>query len=880
MLNDVLIRLRALVRRRTVETELDEELRFHIEHQATVYTTAGLPADEALRRARLEFGGLEQVKEDCRDARGTRWMEDIGRDLRFAGRVLIKDRWFAAASIVALALCIGAATTAFTLVNALTRGLPVDAPDRIVRITAADGTGRPLRLSQREFEAWRSAGDSFAGVAAFSQATMNLRDGRGSPEPISGSYISAEAFRLLGETPMLGRVLLPADDRPGAPPVVVLGARVWRSRYDGDPAVIGRTVHVDEVRATVVGVMRDGFRFPMVVDLWQPLAAMREFSERRDARVVDAFGRLTGAATIAHARSELETIAARVAREDGQPQGTIHVTVSPFVDSSAAYPFFAALMGAVGFLLLVGCINTASLQLARTAQRAREAAIRLSQGATRWRIARQMLIESALLAAIAGASGFALAVLAVRLIARDLAGINFPYWQQWTMDAHVFVFAAVVSLVSAFGLALAPAVHASQIDMNEALRESGRSAGGSLRVRRWTGGLLAAELALTLILLGGAGLMMRSFVALYRADLVLASSEVLMTRLSLPVEKYATAEQWSAFYEQLEARLAAVTAVEAFTMAGSVPFLGAPRRELFIQGRPEAPAGTRPRVSLVTVGTRYFETLGLQLIRGRAFTDLDGRRGRETAIVNGRFAALYFPNEDPIGKRIRLTSTDSAASSQPPWLTIVGISPDVRHQRTLDLNELDPVVHVPHRAVIAPRGWLMVRGAIDLDSIASVMRDEIRVLDSDLPVGEIIPLDRYMTQSRWPNRIFAILFAAFAWVSLTLASAGLYAVTAYAVTRRTQEIGIRMAVGARTGDVIWLFVRRPLLPLAAGVAIGMLGVLALGRLLRTFLVQTSPGDPVTLAAVAALLVIVAVTACFVPARRAAHLDPVAALRYE
>ena len=359
MWQDLLIRARALIHRREVERELDEELRFHLERQIAAHVRAGLSPEDAARHARVEFGGLEQVKEGCRDARGTRWIEDVGGDLRNGFRMLLKDRWFAAAAVTALAACIGVSTTVFAVVNALSRGLPVDAPDRIVRVAAGDPEGRPLRWTSDEFDALRGATGAVDGIAAFRTAEVHLRDERRAAEPVPAAFVSANAFQLLGETPMLGRDFRPDEDRPGAPPVVLLGARVWHSRYGSDPAVIGRTVHVNNGAATVIGVMPDGFRFPMVTDFWQPLGAMPGRAEAPEARVLDLFARLRASATVSAGQSELQRLASNVAEARGGQEDAVHVRVTPYADSSAAHPFFAALLGALGFELLVGCANVA-----------------------------------------------------------------------------------------------------------------------------------------------------------------------------------------------------------------------------------------------------------------------------------------------------------------------------------------------------------------------------------------------------------------------------------------------------------------------------------------------------------------------------------------
>lgn len=799
----------------------------------------------------------------------------MGHDIRIAARLLIKDRWFTLAAAGALALCIGAGTTAFALVNALTRGLPVDAPDRVVRIEARDAAGRPLRVSAREVDAWRRAA-ALSGIAAFRGAAMTVGDEGRAPASFSGAYLAAGAFRVLRETPVLGRDFSVEDDTAGAPPVVILGSRVWRERYAADPSIIGRIVLINDRPATVIGVMPKGFRFPMVADVWQPLVSLAGFDARGGERTLDVFGRLTAAATIPQAQSELQAATARLAREYPDTVADAGVAVTPFVDSRHVAGFFAGLMGAVGLVLLIGCANVANLLLARVAHRTNDNVIRLSLGATRLRLFRQLLAESALLGVVAGALGLGFAMLAVRLIASDLAGINFPYWQRWTMDGRVVAFGVAASIASVLVFGLAPALQLSRVRTAGAINESRRTSGGA-SARRWTSVLLAAELAISLVLLAGAGLMMRSFAALYRADQVLNASNVVTVHLNLPAERYAEPARRRAFREQLEARLAANGTIAGIATASSIPFIGSPRMALTIEGEAAAP-NDRAAVSYVEAAPAYFQTLGLSLLRGQGFRDSLDAADRETAIVNERFAAMYFPDQDPIGKRIRLTRVGAPGSAAPSWLTIVGTSQSVRHQQTFNLHDLDPVVYVP-RAPDSQTMWLLAK-AVPGHAAAPAVRDAMFAVDPELAVGAIVAVDTLRQQSRWPNRIFAGIFAMFAWISVVLAAIGLYAVTSYAITQRTREVGVRVALGARPLEVVWLFVRRAIAPLAVGLGAGLAGAIAIGRLLQAFLMQTAPADATTLTAVATLLIAVTITACIVPARRAARLDPLIALRHE
>jgi putative ABC transport system permease protein len=865
------------VRRRRLEADLAEELDQHRRLKEQELRQRGLEPAEAATAARRALGNVLTARERSRDVWIWPWLQDAGQDLRFAARLLVKDRGFTLVAITTLALGIGINGTVFTVVNALTRGLPVEDPDRIVLLGGRDAGGRVLQVSFADFEDWRGATTSLEGIAAYSDTQLILADDRAAPDRVSASYLSANAFRLLGDRPILGRDFLLEDDRPGAPPVVMLGYRVWNGRYNSEPGVVGRTVRINGIPTTVIGVMPEGFRFPVVSDMWQPLALLPGLTaQKRDSRGLNVFGRLADRTEIFEAQSELDAIAARLARAFPDTNKDVRGAVTPFLGTRATPPVFLALLGAVGFVLLIACANIANLLLARAAQRSREMAMRTSLGATRWRIVRQLLVESAVLLVVAGILGFGLAVAGLRLFTMHVEGINFPYFIRWTMDGRVLGFLAAACLGTGLISGLLPALHLSKTGVGEVMKDAGRSGAGGIKSRRWTSLLLCAELTFTLILLAGAGLMMRSFVALQHADRVVDASQMVGMGLTLPAQRYPR-EQWLPFYDRLMERLGGIGAISSATLMSSIPFAPTRVRELAIDRRPPAKKGAAPRVTFVTIGPRYFETLGVQLLRGRPFTAVDGTQGNDVAIVNQRFVALHFPNEEPLGRRIQLL--DPNVPGPPPWLTIVGVSPSIRQQQPVELQELDPVAYVPMRAEPRPSATLLVRGPSP-EALAPLVRAEVRALDPELAVSGILPLEELLWQSRWAHRVFGLMFAIFAGIALAVSAVGLYAVTSYTVRQRTQEIGVRMALGAQPADVVWLFVRRAFLPLGVGLVVGLGGALVIGRLLRSFLMQTSASDPPTLVSIAVVLIAVALTACFWPARRATRLDPVTALRYE
>ncbi|HEY1909626.1 MAG TPA: ABC transporter permease [Vicinamibacterales bacterium] len=807
------------------------------------------------------------------------------QDLRFAVRLLIKDRGFTFVAVLALALGIGVNATVFTFVNAvLIRGLPFDEPDRILSIGIRDGRDRDRGLSYPDFQDWRDSTHTLSSLAVFNGATMNVSDEGQTPERYGGPYISANGFGLIGQRPLLGRDFLPEDDAPGAAAVVMLGHGIWSNRYGADPAVIGRTIKINGTPATVIGVMPEGFKFPLDADLWQPLAQMPNLlQQKRDAHTLQGFGRLAPGATLEQARAELANIAGRLAQDFPDTNKDIRPSVMTFnerYNGGQIKLVFLSLMGAVGFVLLIACANVANLLLGRSAARAREMSVRVSLGATRWRIVRQLLAESLLLSALGGLFGLALAAVGIRLFALATADVGKPYWIQFTMDARVLAFFAAVCLGTGVIFGLAPALHASKADLNEVLKDGGRGSSGGARARRWTSALIVVELALTLVLLAGAGFMMRSFVALYRLDLGIETTHLLTMSLSLPNQKYDTPEQRQAFFTRLDERLGGVAGLQSVTIATAIPMSGGGTRQLRIEGRPEAAGVQPPIVTLLVIGPRYFDTLGARLARGRGFDAVDGSPGHQTAIVNQRFVAVHFGNEDPIGRTVTLmpdspgTLTVATVSA-----TIVGISPTIR-QRFDTEADADPVVYLPLRAQPPLYASLIVRGQQDVANLTTSLREEVRRLDADLPLFDIHTMNEQLARQRWSFRIFGTMFGIFAVIALALSAVGLYAVTAYSVAQRTQEIGVRMALGAQASQVWWLILRRSFAQLAIGLGIGLAGALGVGKLLQSLLVQTGTRDPITLGSIAALLVVVSVAACVLPARRATRLDPIAALRYE
>ena len=803
----------------------------------------------------------------------------LAQDLRYAFRLLLKDKWFTLVAVLALALGIGVNTTVFTFVNAvLIRGLPFEDAKEIMYVgTRNTVTGDDDSASYPEFDDWRRQTRAFAGLAAYRGGTMNLSDPERPPERVAGAYVSANAFGLLRQRTLLGRDFAPGEDGKGAAPVVILGYRVWKNRFDANPAIVGRTIKVNEVACTVVGVMPDGMRFAFNHDVWRPLVPDAEL-EQRDDRAIGVFGRLAPGVSREQAQSEMSTIARRLEQQYPDTNKQIDAQVMTFNERFNGGPIrlvFLSLLGAVGFVLLIACANVANLLLSRSIHRTREIAVRFALGASRARVVRQLLIESTLLACTGGVLGLALTWFGVRLFDSAVSNVNKPYWIVFSIDPWVFAYFAGICVATGVIFGLAPALQVSRANVNATLNEGGRGNAGTVRTRRLASVMVVGELALTLVLLTGAGLMVRSFLKLYALDLGIDSGRLLAMGAELSEEKYPGPEQQRAFFDALRSRLNAVPGVSRAAVVSNVPFGGSSGRVLDIDGRPAPSEERAQRVGTVLVSPEYFETLSLAMRQGRAFTESDGGPGAEVVVVNERFIARFLPGEEALGRRIRLRE-DRAHAQPAPWLTIVGISPNVR-QGDQQSTEPDAVVYEPYR--LRPSGAMSILVRADAPtSVITAVREAVRTVDPDQPVFNVQTMDELLALARWPYRVFGSMFAIFAVIGLVLSSVGIYAVMAYSVTQRTQEIGVRMALGAQPAQISWLVLRSGLWQLGIGLALGLLGGAGVSSLLESIVAQIPPTDPVTFVSITLLLAIVTLTACVIPARRATRLDPLVALR--
>jgi putative ABC transport system permease protein len=810
-------------------------------------------------------------------------IETLWQDLKFGIRLIFKERWISSAAIMALALGIGVNAVGFTIVNtAFLRGLPVTSPHDLFIPCWLGPEGELCSVSRIELEEWRAAHPALSSLAAYSEDSANIGDQQAFPEQVNGVFATANIFGVLGIAPLLGRDFVPQDDRAGAEPVVLIGHKMWRERYSSDRGVLGRTLRINNITTTIIGVMPEGMEFPDKHQLWAPWTPFHsEYAGLRERRGLTPLTRITNKGDRQAASAALTGLVGQL--KAARPElysRAFSVGLSPLTEQfigGKAKDMFAVIMGAVTFVLLIACANVANLLLSRSGHRAPEIAIRMALGGARWRVVRQLLIESLVLAGAGGALGLLLAHYGVRLFEAAMADSGKPYWLVFTLDNSVVIYVAAVCIATALVFGLAPALQVTRQDTSGSLKESGRSFAGSSRMRRWSGTLVVVELTLAVTLLAGAGLMVRSFYNHYALTLGFSTDHLVTFGFDLLGHDYRDDDAIRRFVGQLEQRIGTIPGIDSVAVTTGVPPRDRVERLLELEQQSSSD-GETPEASVVAITPKYFEVLGVPIVRGRNLQSSDGLPGGDAVMVNQRFAEMYFPGQNPVGRRIRFKPF--AQDGKPEaWLTIVGITPTIRQGSVQD-GYLNAVVYTSYMQNVDRGAYLLVRSNLPLSIVSDVVRRELQGIDPNQPLRPGQTLEEWMATERWPYRVFGGLFAVLALIALTLSSVGLYAVMSYAVTLRTQEIGVRMAIGAQSSQVAWIVLKRGLQQLVAGLTIGLLGALALGIVMADLLVEVHPGDPATLAAIAILLTIVSLVACLIPARRAARVDPVIALRGE
>ncbi len=887
MLSDLFFRVRSLFRRQAVETELDDELRFHFEQQIAKFVNSGLTPDEALRRARIDFGGLGQVKEECREARGVQVMETLLQDIRYGVRMLRKSPGFTAVALLTLALGIGANTAIFSVVyGVLLHPLPYRDPSRLIVLHETTPKVGTVGVSYPNFQDWRAQSRAFSNMAAVVSVSLNLAGtdpaGVDQPENISGSAVSPDFLSMLGVHPMLGRDFDPSEEKAGTAPVVLLSYQLWQSHFGGDRNALGRTVALDGRSFTIIGVLPPNLRWIEKTDLLTPIGVWisesSESNERGDRGDLLALGRLAPGFSFAQARAEMEGIAARLARAYPGTNDQFGVALQPIRDVfvSDLRPAILVLFGAAVFVLLIACANVANLFLMRGASRTKEIALRIAVGASRSRIVYQILVESFVLASLGGLLSLGLAFAGIRGMAR-LIPVDMLAGASVNLNGPVLLFAAGVVVLCTFVFGLAPASHSTKPDVQSELKESGRAMSASVGQSRMRGALAIAEVSLALILLVGAGLMMKSLYRLLSVDPGFRPDRVLTMRMSLRTAQYSKDPAILNFWQRVLDGVRALPGVEAAALGTAVPLTDShSRSDITLEGMALPNPGNFPHPDIHRVSPGYASTLGIPLQRGREFTGADTENAPLVAMINSTVARQFFAHENPVGKRF--TFGHPSAKRAPKWITIVGVAGDTRLYGLANPARLE--VYVPFRQSASDDMTLAVKSGTEPAALTSAIRNAIASIDKEQPIFGVATMQQLVNDSVSTRRITLILLGVFGALALVLGAIGIYGVIAYSVAQRTHEIGIRMALGAQRGDVVRMVLAQGAKIAGAGVVIGILASFGLTRLMANLLFSVSPADPVTFAAVAIVLVLVAMLAAYVPARRTLRVDPMIALRHE
>lgn len=889
MFSDLLFRMRALFRRGSAEAELGEELRAHLERQTEKYIQAGLPQYEAARRARIDLGGVEQVKEECRDARGVRFIETLVQDVRYGLRQLRRNRGFTAVAIITLAFGIGANTAIFSIVDsAFLRPLSFPHADRICVVDRIDNPIGGHSISMPIYLAWQKQREIFDHLALVGGSGTSFLSADAGPEAVLTAGATPGLFSVLGVHPALGRGFLPEESKPGSENAAILSDSLWRSRFGAKRNILGTVITLDERPYTVVGVLPRGFQLPIPymrnAGIWLPIHVPLTSNNPSNGDLL-CLGLLKRNVTPAEAAAALTPALAALRTRFPKmfgPNEKAHLDPLHSFLADWAGPAPLLLFGAVGLVLLLAAVNVANLALARAATRRREIAIRTAIGARRRRIVRQLLTESVLLALIGGTLGVFLCYAGFDSIVA-LVPANLPHVGAYQIDGTVLAFALALSFATGIVFGLAPSLASTRVDLSHSLKEADSLASATGRATLQSV-LAAGELAISLVVLIGAALALESFAGLMRVRPGFDASHLLTFGVSLPQNKYADAAQRRAFFDRALERLQAMPGVKNAALANILPLEGGGDILFSIAGGAATRAPGRvgdADYRVVTPG--FFDTMRIPLMRGRAFSDSDNGGSELVVIVSEAMAKMYWPDQDPIGRRIWVGKPMGPAFTEARPREIVGVVGSVRESSLASAP--DPAMYIPFSQAPSwdptPRnGSFVVRTRGTPLALIPEVRAAFRALDTQLPLTDVQTMKEVVSSSLGSWRFRAILLTSFAGLALLIAAIGTYGVMSYAVSRKTHEIGIRMALGAQKTDVLRLVVRQGMIPALIGVSVGLGAALALTRLLASMLYGVKPTDPLTFIAVSLILLGVAVLACYIPARRATRIDPMVALRYE
>ena len=806
-------------------------------------------------------------------------MDSLLQDLRFSARMLIKQPALALIAIVTFALGIGLTTTVFSIVNgALYRGLPFEESERIAWIhrNKPSENIQQMGVNVPDFFDWQARQTAFEGMAAFSTEPVNLAEGEGRPERFLAARFTSAMLDVLNVQPALGRGFRSGEDRPGAEPVMMIGYDLWQDRFGGSREILGESVRANGVTRTVIGVMPEGFAFPERQQVWLPLELDPSVTDRSQGRNYTVVGRLTPTASMDEAKVQMASIGSRLAQEYPESNEGVGVDVKAFTErflGPEIYGLLYTMLGAALGVLIIACVNVTNLLMARASVRTREVTVRAALGASRSRLVQQLLSEVMVLALVGGVIGIGLAYFGVEWFTRSLQSDPPPFWMSFGLDLPVLVFVVAVTSLSALVSGLAPALKASRLDIVEALKDEGRGS-SSMSASKFTGGLVIAEVAVSCGLLIAAGLMISSVAKLKTVDMPFATENVFTARINLPVLEYPDTTSRLRFYAQLLPKLEAIPGVEAATLSDGLPASGNGTRVFQVEGEAYAADTDYPvaREGIVTPG--YFRTFHTDVLQGRAFSVNDHAEALPVAVVNRTFVQRFFPESDPLGRRIRMGRGDAGAE----WLTVVGVVPDMRMEG-FGNNDASPAGFYIPIAQSGVGNFVSIAAFTQGPPMARTteVREAVVAVDPNLPIFDVQAMTTVVERVTWFYRVFGTLFMAFGAAALFLASVGLYGVMSFAVARRTQEMGIRMAMGARGGELVTLIMKKGLIQLGAGLIIGLgIAALAAGPI-QIVLFEVNARDPIVFAAVVAALGGVGLLASFIPARRVTTVDPVTAL---
>jgi predicted permease len=864
------------------DQERARELAAHLQIEFDENVSRGMLPDEARYAANRKLGNATQIREEIFHMNSMAFVETMWQDLRFAFRMLRKNVGFTAVAILTLALGIGANTAIFSVVYAvLLQPLPYKNSSQLVILNETTPRIGTVSVSYPNFLDWRASSRTFSQMSAVAEMSFNL-SGVSQPENINGHAVSPNFLSMLSVRPILGRDFQESEEKAGTAPVVMLSYSLWRTHLGADPDVIGKTISLDGHGYTIVGVLPPTMRFLEKTDVLLPIGVWAttdsDATSRSSRGDMVVMGRLAPNANFAHAKVEMESIAARLAKQYPESDDRYSVTMMPLRQAFAGDmgPAILVLFGAVMFVLLIACANVANLFLVRGAARTREIALRLAFGASRHRIIRQMLTESFVLALLGGALGLLLAIGGMNGISR-LIPAEMLMGATVSLNGTVLLFAAGVVLLAAFLFGLAPAVQLTRVDVQDKLKEGGKSATSSAAQNRLRGVLAVAEISLALVLLAGAGLMMKSLDRLLSVDPGFRGDRVLKMGIELRTEKYSQKPAMLSFWRQLLDRVRALPGVESAGLGTSTPLAGGHMRtDITVENMDQPAPGNYPHPDTHMVSPGYISTLGVPLLLGRTFTDADAPDTPRVAVVNQMLAKRFFPNGDPIGKRFFFGHP--SANATPNWLTIVGVVADTKLYGPENPARLE--VYTSGFQGVTNHMELLVKSGGDPAALTTAVREIVASIDKDQPIFAIASMNQLMSDWTSTRRITLVLLGMFSGLALILAAIGIYGVISYTVALRTQEIGIRIALGAQKRDVLGMVMKQGAQLAFTGVAIGVIAALGLTRLLSSLLFSVSASDPFVFICVPALLILVTLTACYIPAMRAMKVDPMVALRYE